>query len=84
MTALTETKPEDLSLGNMKGKVAYFATLTDGYTWQTGIGTIIFAAISTTTATAGQLPEVSWSGDTVTVHLEGGTPAGSIFALGYG
>jgi hypothetical protein len=82
MAAIT-TANQYGSIGNIRFSANASTTLTDAYTWDSGLTKILFWGVTTSTATAGQYVGGTVSNGTITLALEGGTPTGIVWAAGF-
>ena len=82
MADLTVSGRESISIGNLKGEIGQVTLAASADTITTGLGTILWVGITCTTATAGQYVQASFSGKTITLIAEGGTPVINYLAIG--
>jgi hypothetical protein len=84
MAAATETLRKDHVLGNLRAVTARFTEVTNGLTWDTGLGTVIWAGVTDEGKAATEDVGCSFSGKTVTFAIEGAAhPILNAIALGY-
>jgi len=83
MAAQTLTNVLHHVVGDLRRVTGRAASLGNGNTWDTGLETILAWGVITDTASAGQLVGGTVSGGTITLALEGGTPAAYLWAEGY-
>lgn len=85
MADLTISNRQDLSLGSVRGVSGNVTVASDGDTITPGLARILWAGVTTRTATAGQLVQADIDTDRtkITLKVEGGTPVLDFFAIGY-
>lgn len=83
MAAKTETGRIDSVWGNRRVVEGDIATITDGDTWAPGLALVQQVIITPTTATAGQSVAATFSGGTITLVVESGTPSARVTAIGF-
>jgi hypothetical protein len=84
MAAVTETLRLDHVLGNLRAVTAYLDEVTNGLTWDTGLGTVVWAGLTDQAAAASEEVGCTFSGGRVTLVIQGAAhPDISAIAIGY-
>jgi hypothetical protein len=84
MAAATETLRLDHSIGSLRAVTAKLSEVTNGLTWNTGLGTVIWAGLTDEGKAATEDVGCTFSGGTVTIAIEGAAhPILNAIALGY-
>jgi hypothetical protein len=83
MAAVVDTLRQDHVLGNLRAVTCRIDNLGDTNTWDTGLGTIIWAGITDEADASGQDIGCTFSGGRVTFQIEGGAPECNVIAIGY-
>jgi hypothetical protein len=84
MAAVTELLRLDHVLGNLRAVTARLDEVTDTLTWDTGLGTVVWAGLTDEGKAASEEVGCTFSGGRVTFAVEGAaTPDIGVIAIGY-
>jgi hypothetical protein len=84
MAAVTELLRLDHVLGNLRAVTARLDEVTNGLTWDTGLGKVVWAGLTDEAAAASEEVGCTLSGGTVTFAIQGSAhPDIGAIAIGY-